>query len=166
MSKVDIIAHRDNSVFGMNAYISDKAVALKYDTGAKYTVISAGMFDESITEENLKQFKTFCEDRCLEKYKESFISATGDSFEGYLVTAHDVKIGNTTLQYFYYYLVIENKRDIALLGFDFIDNCKRSANAHGDILITEFDEEGYGSLDGAMNNDEVIAFIDSLSDEI
>lgn len=164
MTKVNIISRRGDSVFKIGAYITDKAVTLKYDTGAKYTVISSGMFYDALTESDVKRFKAFCEKRCPEKYKERFVSASGDSFKGYLVTAHNVKLDGATLKDFRYYLVVENKRDIALLGFDFIDKCKRSADAYGDIHITEFDEEGYGALDGSIENDEVIAFIDSLSE--
>ena len=164
MNKVNIIGHRIESTHQVNTNISQRAVILKYDTGAKCTVISAGMLDDSLTESDLQMFTAFCEKNCPDKYKENFISATGDPFKGYLVTAHNVKMGNSVLRDFRYYLVVENKRDIALLGFDFIDKCSRSANAYGDIKITEFDEEGYGKLDGSMENDEVIAFIDSLSD--
>jgi len=163
LNKVNIIGHRVESTHQVNANISHRAVILKYDTGAKCTVISVGMFDDSLTETDLQKFTAFCEEHCPDKYKENFISATGDLFKGYLVTAHNVKMGNTTLQEFRYYLVVENKRDIALVGFDFIDKCNRYADAYGDIHITEFDEDGYGSLDGSMENDEVIAFIDSLS---
>ena len=70
------------------------------------------------------------------------------------------------MQEFRYFLVVENQRDIALLGFDFIDNCKGTFEPHSDIEIKEFDETSYWEgTAGAMNNDEVIAFIDSLSNE-
>lgn len=164
LNKVNITAHRIDSLYELNAVITGKAVTLKYDTGAKYTVISVGMLDDSVTEKGLEAFKAYCEKHCPEKYKGDFISATGDPFKGYLVSAHDVRIGNEVIRDFRYYLVVENKRDIALLGFDFIDRCKRSADAYGDILITEFDEVGYGKLDGVMENDDVMAFIDSLTE--
>ncbi len=161
---MNITAIRDQSDFEVDASIGRNVVMLKYDTGAKYTVISAGMFDDSLTEEDIKRFKEYCEKHCPDRYKEDFISATGDLFKGYLVTAHNIRLGETVLQDFRYYLVVENKRDIALLGFDFIDKCDRSADAYGDIRITRFDEEGYGSVDGALENDEVVAFIDTLTD--
>ena len=73
-------------------------------------------------------------------------------------------MGNTELKDFHYYLVVENQRDIALLGFDFIDSCKGTFEPHSDIVITEFDECSYGIFDGAIESDEVIAFMDALSD--
>ena len=160
MNNVNMKAKRLPSDYEITARIGNRMLALKYDTGAKYTVISVGAFDKSLAEKGLETFKAYCEEHCSNKYKGDFISATGDPFKGYLITAHDVKIGNNVLRDFRYYLVVENKRDIALLGFDFIDKCKRSADAYGDILITAFD--GYGKLDGVMENDEVMAYIDSL----
>lgn len=129
MTNVDITAKRVESIYRVNMRIGSVLLPVKYDTGAKYTVISA----------------------------------SGHSFYGYLVEAHNVKMGNTLLESFRYYLVVENKRDIALLGFDFIDSCKGSFEPHKDIVISEFDEEDYNTTDGAMDNDEVITFIDSLT---
>ena len=97
--------------------------------------------------------------------KKKFISASGDPFYGYLSHAGNVVVGNTVLHDFCYYLVFENKRDIALLVFDFIENCTGSFDAHSDIITTEFDEDNYGKLDGALESDELISLIDSLSGE-
>lgn len=79
--------------------------------------------------------------------------------------AHDVKMGNTILRDFRYYLVIKNPRDVALLGFDFIDRCAGIIKMVDDVVFTEFDEDGYSILDGVLENDELIAFIDSLSEK-
>lgn len=86
-------------------------LSLKLDTGAKYTVISAGMLDD-----------------------------------------------------FYFYLVIENKRDIASLGFDFIDHCGGSINIHDSIIINEFDDSSYAIGNKAIECDALISLIDSLSE--
>lgn len=64
---------------------------------------------------------------------------------------------------FRYYLVIESKRDIALLGYDFIDNCRCSHEPGKHFYLTGFDADSYGTGTGVMDSDEVIAFIDSLS---
>ena len=80
------------------------------------------------------------------------------------MTAHNVTIGNTVFPEFHYYLVVENQRDVALLGYDFTDCCKSTHDPHGDIIVTEFDDLVYGIGDiGAMDSDEVITYIDSLS---
>lgn len=158
---VDITAKRVESIYRVNMRIGSVLLPVKYDTGAKYTVISAKVFNSELTDENLSEINNYCEKKC--NNKERFISASGHSFYGYLVEAHNVKMGNTLLESFRYYLVVENKRDIALLGFDFIDSCKGSFEPHKDIVISEFDEEDYNTTDGAMDNDEVITFIDSLT---
>ena len=63
-----------------------------------------------------------------------------------------------------YPLEVEIRRDIALLGFDFIDRCRFTHEPEGDIVLAEFDLNGYGVASGAMDCDEVIAFLDSLSE--
>ena len=68
------------------------------------------------------------------------------------------------LKSFRYYLVVENKRDIALLGYDFIDKCRRSAEPSSDIFVSEFDDKAYGEIDGALESNEVITLIDSQTD--
>ena len=105
--------------------------------------------------------KSYCEEN--HKHKERFISASGDPIYGYLSHVKNVVMDETVLSDFHYPLVLENKRDIALLGFDFIDKCKREADAYGDIIITEFDDEGYSSADSALENDELFSLIDMLS---
>ena len=159
---MNVSVERENSTYFLLADLGQFVPTLKFDTGSQYTVISAGMLGRSLTADQKKHFKDYCEKHSSRK--EKFISASGDPFFGYPVSVHDVNIGGTSLPVFYYYLVIENKRDIALLGFDFIDRCKCSHNPHGNFVITEFDEDGYGKLDGVMENDDVMAFIDSLGD--
>ena len=162
MIEADITAKRIGSVYEVHVNLGKYTPSLKWDTGAKYTVISARMLDDDISDEALRQIKDYCEERL--KHKERFISASGDPFYGYLSHANDVVVGNTVLHDFYYYLVFENKRDIALLGFDFIENCNGTFEPHSDILVTGFDEEGYVIWDRALESDELISLIDSLSD--
>lgn len=160
MIKAEIIARRIDSVYEVSVDLGQYNPSLKWDTGAKFTVISARMLDDDVSDNVLIELKAYCEKH--QKRKEKFISASGDPFYGYLSHAKDVVVGNTVLSDFYYYLVFENKRDIALLGFDFIESCSGSFNAHSDIIVTEFDEEGYGSVGTALESDELIALIDSL----
>ncbi len=47
---------------------------------------------------------------------------------------------------------------------DFIGNCEGLIHAQGDIVITEFDEDNYRSFGGAVEMNEIISYIDSLSD--
>lgn len=159
---VDIVANRTSAKYRIPMVIGESVFGIKYDTGAKYTVISASVFNSELTESDLIKIKDYCNDHG--HHKERFISASGHYFDGYLVTAHDVTIGNTEFKEFHYFLITENERDIALLGFDFIDNCRDSHDPHGSIKITEFDEAGYKDMTAeGINNDEIIAYIDSLT---
>ena len=137
---------------------------VKFDTGAKYTVISAGVFDDDLTPEKLERIKDYCEKHV--GCKEQFISASGDPFWGYLVTVGSVRIGSTRFHDFRFYLVVENKRDIALLGFDFIDKCKCSHEPNGNYIMSEFDEVSYRKgQQNAIEADELISFIDALAED-
>ena len=162
MSEIHIVAERVGSTYRIPITLSNSDFGIKLDTGAKYTVISATAIKDTLTEEDLERIKSHCEKRCGRR--EEFISASGHSFFGYPVLAHNVEMGDSILKDFQYYLVVENKRDIALLGFDFIDQCVFSHKTKEDIVLTAFDEGGYGEPNGALENDEVIALIDSLTD--
>ena len=161
MTDINIIGRRSSSAYEIEVDLGGYAFSLKFDTGAKYTVISVGMFEEDFSAGKLMKIKEYCEAHCSKK--ERFISASGHSFYGYLVNAHNVGMDDTELKVFHYYLVVENQRDIALLGCDFIDHCKGSFEPHSDIILSKFDENTYESFVDAMDSDELIAFMDSLS---
>ena len=162
MIDLNITAIRESSTYRINAKMGKIAFSLKFDTGATDTVISARVFSNSLTDSDLEKFTKYCEEHS--PHNKEFISATGDSFKGYPVTAHNVRMGKSVLPDFRYYLVVESKRDIALLGYDFIDNCGCSHDPSKNFYLTGFDAERYGKSDGTMENDEMIAYIDSLSD--
>lgn len=91
------------------------------------------------------------------------MSASGDAFRGYLTLAHDVVVDTFVFSDFYYYLVVENKRDIALLGYDFIDKCGYSHLPEEDIVITAFDDAAYElEAGGIMDGAELVSYMDAL----
>ena len=161
MIEIDIKARRVGAVYEVLVNLGKYSPSLKWDTGAKYTVISARAIDKDLSDEALERIKEYCEKN--HKHKEKFISASGDSIYGYLTHTCNAVIDASVLNEFHYYLVLENKREIALLGYDFIDNCSRCADAHGDIVVTGFDPDEYIISKNAIENDELIALIDSLS---
>ena len=162
MTEIDITARRVGAVYEVLVNLGKYTPSLKWDTGAKYTVISARALDKNLSDDALEQMKLYCEKN--HKRKEKFISASGDPIYGYLSRTRNAVLDSTVLNDFHYYLVLENKRDIALLGYDFIDNCNRSANAHGDIVVTGFDNEGYITSGDVLEADELISLIDSLTE--
>ena len=83
-----------------------------------------------------------------------------------MTTAKSVRIGSTIFHDFRFYLVIENKRDIALLGFDFLDKCKCTHEPNGNYILSEFDDIGYEKDSKvSINADEIVAYLDSLSND-
>ena len=161
MIDVSISADITNSAYRVPITIGDTAFGVKLDTGAKFTVISAKVFNSELTEVDLKCISGYCDAHCGRK--EKFVSVSGHVFYGYLVNAHNVKVDEALLKDFYYYLVVENKRDIALLGFDFIKHCSGSFKMHDKIVFNKFDQLSYRDHKDTIENDEIIAFMDTLS---
>ena len=135
---------------------------IKLDTGANSTVISARAIDRVLSEADLKSIEAWCIKEGAPKHK--FISASGDDIVGYGMVAHNVKLGESLFRDFHFYLLLGNKRNIALLGVDFVSKCEGVFTPDGDIIITGFDENSYGAIAGALETEELIAFIDSLSE--
>lgn len=137
---------------------------IKLDTGAVDTVVSLGAIDDDISSADFATFKDYCEEH-YGNVRKQFVSASGGSFYGYPISVSGAKIGGVELPTFVFYLVLENKRDIALLGFDFIDRCTFSHKAAGDMVLTEFNDDNYGAVEGAMEDDELISLIDSSAED-
>lgn len=120
---------------GLNADI----ITGKFDTGAVATIITSkklGLSDKQV--------------ECLKKHfkksgvvPESFYSATDGKMGGYLVRAENVMLYSTVLRNFYYYLILDNRLDKALLGDDFISCCTFSHQPKSDIIITTIDMNRY-----------------------
>ena len=161
MTDIFVVGNREESSYLIDFEMGEVFLPIKYDTGAKYTVISARALKHNLKEDELQRIKEYCETNVSRK--EQFVSASGDPFWGYLAHAENVRIGNSRFSDFFFYLVVENKRDIALLGFDFLDKCKRHAEPLGNYILSEFDEVSYKkSQERAMNGKDLIAFMDSL----
>ncbi len=79
----------------------------------------------------------------------------------YATYAENVYIGELLLKKFYYYLVVDkldNNKQIALLGDDFLECCKFTKEPHGSIAITEFDNDCYYEKRGsALSTDEILS---------
>lgn len=86
-----------------------------------------------------------------------------------MVDAHNVKICGLNLEHFYYYLVPQNKRAVALLGNDFLRYCEYTHKIEGNIYITKIDMDAYKRYyDSAISVDELAELIDeaTLGNEI
>lgn len=123
MTDVNIVAERLGSVYRLLVDLGEYTPSLKWDGGAAHTVISAGALRKGLSAEQVQGLIKLCENH-EHSEKAEFISASGDPFYGYKVTAYNVVVGET-----------------------------------------EFDDEEYGKEPIGMTNDELIAFIDSLTEE-
>ena len=163
MIEMNVPVERDSSAYRVSFDMGNYVPVLKFDTGARYTVISARILYRDVSDEQLRNMTEYCE-KNYTKGKEQFLSASGDIICGYPATFHNVKVGDAVLPKFNFYLIPENKRDIALLGYDFIEHCNGSFNMEKNIILTEFNDEAYGAPEGAIEGDELISLIDSLAE--
>ena len=122
MTEVSIIASKSRATFNVPFQIGENVFSMKFDTGAASTVISSEIFIDEMTEEKKSTIKNFLQERNVIGIE--FTSASGDCFVGYLIHANGVVVDEAVFADFYYYLVLDNKRVIALLGDDFIDHCE------------------------------------------
>ena len=161
MINARIIAPITNSEYKVPVDIGGIIFSIKLDIGANYTVISIDAYAKDLTDKDKNSIVKYCEAHCNGKRR--FQSASGDHFWGYPVIARNTTIGETTISEFNYYLVIENKRSVSLLGVDFLDNCKYTHDPHDCIFITEFDDDSYNKLsDHPIENTDLISLIDGL----
>lgn len=121
--------------------LGDRIVTGKFDTGAVATIITSKKL--GLTDGQVEILKGYFEKSGVEP--ENFYSATNGKMGGYLVRAKNIMLYSTVLESFYYYLVLDNSLDKALLGDDFISCCTFSHQPKGDIVITTIDMNLYSS---------------------
>ena len=166
MKNVNIIAPKSKSDgnYTLPIDLNGKIFSIKFDPGANQTVISVDFFTDGLSEK--QRIKVI--DLIKSKLSPSgeFISSSGAPFKGYLVHAKDVMVGSEKFQDFFYYLILENDRIVALLGEDFLDNCGYHHLPHGNIEINTFDDEAYmRNRDNSLSNEDFLKFIDAVLSE-
>ena len=164
MTDIFVVGKRMPSSYDIDFEMGEFFLRIKYDTGAKSTVISAGALDDTLTQDKKERILEYCEKQECDKAQ--LISASGHPFWGYLVKADRVRIGSSRFHAFYFYLIVKNERDIALLGFDFIDKTKRIAEPCGNYILSQFDEAAYmrSQQKPAIDGNDLLEFMRSLSD--
>ena len=161
MTEVSVIAERAGTVNNIPIQLGMDYFDAKFDTGSSGTVISVSVFYEGWNEEELSRLKEYCAKKGCDQRE--FKSASGHTISGYPVVAKNVSVGETTFPVFRYYLIIDGRQEMSLIGDDFIDNCRYSHEPHGDISITAFDFEAYGDDPvRSLDSDELLSLIDEL----
>ena len=136
--------------------ITDRDIKVKFDTGAGATIItSKALGMNSIQSEHITEY---INKKGIEK--RVFKSATDTEFCGYLCRCTDVKLNDVLIEKFYFYLVLNDSLNKALLGDDFISYCTFSHQSRSDIYITAIDMNlyalSYGNKIDCINIDEVM----------
>ncbi|MCR5053774.1 MAG: retropepsin-like domain-containing protein [Lachnospiraceae bacterium] len=162
MTKLGIHAKKQKGVPGywIVAKSGSLGVQLKFDTGAINTVISSEVYYGSISDDVQKKIVSSLDLRKVKK--KEFTSASGGTFVGYLVSANNFRMGDVIIPAFRYYMIIENKRTVALLGEDFIDACRYEHDSYGDVVIHEIDEKYFEDSEGTISEEDMISVIDEI----
>ena len=161
MTDISVTAEKNGTVYNVPIRIGMDFFDAKFYTGSSTTVIAASVFYDGWSDAELKRLEDFCESKgCI---KREFTSASGHKLAGYPVVAMDILIGGTEFKEFHYYLITNGRKEMSLLGDDFIENCRYTHEPHEDVEITKFDFDNYCGVNGTcMTSDEVISFIDDL----
>lgn len=119
----------------------DCSVSLKFDTGAKRTVISIYALRDRWSLNQIKAIKDEFKKNNVKE--EEFKSASGHKLYGYPCIAKNVKFDNIDFKEFYFFLVLDTDRKIALLGDDFISSSVFYHDEGGDIYVASINTESY-----------------------
>ena len=161
MTEVSVIAERTGTVNNIPIQLGMNYFDAKFDTGSSVTVVSASVFYDGWKDEEIARLKEYCTNKGCQQRE--FKSASGHKISGYPVTVKDVCIGETIFPIFRYYLIIDGRREMSLIGDDFIDNCRYSHEPHGNINITAFDFDSYASDQiNSLDSDDLLALIDEF----
>ena len=153
--------------FGIYGYIinvigNNIALKMKFDTGANKTVISSQLIFGDMTQEQIDIIRKYCNEKVT---PEIFTSASGHNIIGYPAILENVIIGDACIEHFFYYLILEdleNDRQIALLGNNFINCCEFSHQINGNIHLLHFDEEKYSISVNVVNTADLLDIFDPL----
>ena len=121
--------------------LNDDIITGKFDTGAVATIITSKKL--GLSDEQVERLREYFAKSGIEP--ENFYSATDGKMGGYLVKAENVMLYGTVLKKFYYYLILDNSLDKALLGDDFISCCTFNHQPKSDIIITAINMDMYAS---------------------
>lgn len=112
-------------------------ITFKVDTGAVNTVISLSMLEGDIVKRNLLKLKL----ECMKVNRKEFIAVGGQKLTGVWVCADKVVVDDLEVDKFYYCVLIDCEKPVALLGNDFIAACTFTHSAGKDIIVTRYDSD-------------------------
>ena len=112
---------------------------MKFDTGAVRTVISIWSLFQHLSINTINRLKEGFENAGI-KSKE-FSSASGNELKGYPCVIHNAKLNGVVIKDFCFYLILDTRRKIALIGDDFVSCCDFHHIIDGDIVIDSFDSD-------------------------
>lgn len=164
MTDINLTAERCGTVHNIPIQFDMYYFDAKFDTGSSVTVISASVLYEEWDESNTKLLEELCAEKGCEP--KEFKSASGHKIRGYPVIAQNVSVGENIFPFFKYYFIVGGRKEMSLIGDDFIDNCRYYHDPHGDINISAFDFDSYEIMpNGFLQSDELLTMIDNMASD-
>ena len=90
MTEISVIAERAGTVNNIPIQLGMDYFDAKFDTGSSVTVVSASVFYEGWSEEEINKLKGYCAEKGCDQRE--FKSASGHTISGYPVVAKNVSV--------------------------------------------------------------------------
>ena len=116
-----------------------KSILFKFDTGAVSTIIGVRTLFDTITEEQIKEFRRYFSEAHVKE--QEFSVATGHKLHGYPCAFSDIMLSDEHIEWFPFYLILDTDRKVALIGNDFITHCAFDHKPDDDIIIHDYRKE-------------------------
>lgn len=137
-----IIHHLESYYACIVSGISESGDIAKFDTGAAHTMITPNiLYNRVLSAEEMCNLKSNLEERHSDVSLE-LESASGHKTKCYLFRLRNIIISGVELKEFYFFLAPQENSKF-LIGDDFISKTTFRHEINSDIIISEFDHDGY-----------------------
>ncbi|MBR0090677.1 MAG: hypothetical protein IJP92_03150 [Lachnospiraceae bacterium] len=116
-----------------------KSILFKFDTGAVSTIIGIRTLFDTITEEQIIEFRKYFSEAQVKEQR--FSVATGHKLHGYPCAFSDIMLSGEQIDWFPFYLIMDTDRKVALIGNDFITHCAFDHKPDDDIIIHGYQKD-------------------------
>ncbi len=128
--------------FSTISFGSDDALTIRLDTCASRSVIAINKFSESVRNDIRDRLEKALNDGSVNIWKSKVANGTG--MDTYLCSINDVTLAGVTMKKFYFWLSLAEASDVAVIGYDIIDEISLTHNIHGAFYSSAgFSEDDY-----------------------
>ena len=134
--------------FSTLSFGGDDALTIRLDTCASRSVIAINKFSESVRKDIKDLLNKALDDGSVSIWKSKV--ANGADMDTYLCSINDVVLAGVAMKKFYFWLTTAEASDVAVVGYDIIDEISLTHTIHGAFYSSAgFSESAYiQSYDG------------------